>query len=202
MKTTLLLSRTVTLIVIGATMIGTMLAQVASSRPIQASDQPDPAVVRRNVQAIREALRDMDARIQQAARRDASTPGSPNSIGSDAEKVKAELETISKALKTLDQRVERVLSLDALKSSDSKSQSRRDFRPVTIEMDAVAKQFSECVGHVNKIDAIVVKQSTKRASQPLVSDLDFIKRLANDTQTAMKRVLSGAGGASGGFATP
>ena len=204
MKTTSIQSRTATLIVAAVAMIGTMSAQVATSQTVQADRQPDPTVVSRNVQSIREALRDIDARIQQAMRRDGLTPGSANAIGPDAARIKAELESVSKTLKSLDQRVGRVLTLDALKTSspDSKSQTRRDFRPVTNEMEAVAKEFSECVSHVNKIDALTWKQSSSRASQQLISDLDFIKKRASGTHSAMKRVLFGAAGVTGGLATP
>jgi hypothetical protein len=164
---------------------------VASLVP-QTNGQPDPVVVAGNVRDIRNAVREIDARIQQSLGRDALKSGSPNAIGPDVGTIRAELQDISKIMKALDQRLARVQTLDVLKppSGGDKSPARRDFRSVTTAIEAAAMELDQCHTRVNKIEALVIKQ-TSRSAQPLATDLDFIKKHARGTQDAMKRVLFG-----------
>jgi hypothetical protein len=189
-----------TVIVVGMSIMCLAPALAASWQTPQADRQPDPDIVAGNVQAIRSALREIDLGLQQAVTRDALKPGSRNANGFDAGAVKRELENISKTLKTLEQRLSRVLTLEALKPTPAgaRTPGRRDFRPVTTEMEAIAEEFEKSCARVNKIEALTIKQ-TSRAAQTLISDLDFIQKSASKTQDAMKRVLFGAAGVTGGL---
>jgi len=173
----------------------------SSQTRLQADGQPDPQVVADNVRAIRSALREIDARVQQALNRDALKPGLATVDIVDAGALKKELESFSKTLKTLNQRLSRVLTLEALESpsAGARTLGRRDLRPVMTEMEIIAKEFETSCTRVNKIEAITVKQKSSAAAQTLASDLEFIKKSANKAQDGMKRVLFGAAGPTGGL---
>src|SRR5574339_81649 len=118
--------------IIAAGTILLLAAMETVSLPQQRERQSNPAAVSGDVQSIRNIVREIDARLQQAVRRDTLKPES-----ADARTARAELESVSKNLKAIDQRLSRVLAHDALKKSSS-----RDLDPVLKEMKAIFEELS------------------------------------------------------------
>jgi hypothetical protein len=167
------------LILIAAMMTGTVTL-VEGQPATQRERQADPAAVTADVQSVRSAVREIDARLQQAARRQTLNSGS-----ADARSAKTELESVSKNLKALADRLSRVLAHDALKSSRAANQGGRDLTPVFSEMQAITAEFSSSVARVNKIEALTIKMKAAD-SQQLQSDLEFIRKSAERTRGVLE----------------
>jgi hypothetical protein len=169
------------LILIVAAMM-TVTATLVSGQPPapQRERQADPAAVTADVQSVRSAVREINARLQQAARRQTLNSGS-----TDARSAKAELESVSKNLKALDERLSRVLAHDALKPNRAANQTGRDLTPVLSEMQAITAEFSSSVARVNKIESFTIKMKAAD-SQQLQSDLEFIRKSAERTRGVLE----------------
>jgi hypothetical protein len=153
----------------------------------QRERQPDPAAVAGDVQSIQNSVREIDARLQQAMRRDAL-----KSESADARSARAELESVSKSLKTLDQRLSKVLAHDALKKPGAgANQAGRTLDPVLDEMKAISAELSSTLTRVNKIDSFTIKVKTAD-SQQLQSDLEFIRKSAERARQVYEGGLSGS----------
>jgi hypothetical protein len=168
-----------TLIVAAMMTFTAMLVSGQAPAP-QRERQADPAAVTADVQSVRSAVREINARLQQAARRQTLNSGS-----ADARSAKAELESVSKNLNALDERLSRVLAHNALKPNRAANQTGRDLTPVFSEMQAITAEFSSSVARVNKIESFTIKMKAAD-SQQLQSDLEFIRKSAERTRGVLE----------------
>lgn len=173
--------RSMLILIAAAMMTSTVTLVEGQPATLQRDRQADPAAVAADVQSVRSAVREINARVQQAARRQTLNSGT-----ADARGAKTELESVSKSLKTLDERLTRVLAHSALKdSSRTANPNGRDLSPVFSEMQAITAEFSSSVARVNKIEALTIKMKAAD-SQQLQSDLEFIRKSAERTRGVLE----------------
>lgn len=165
----------------------------AATQTSRSQSRPDPAVVSSYIDRTRQALREVHAGLRRLQALDAVKQG-----GRETTALRSDLDAAIDDFRQLDQRLARVQSSAVFKAGDSKDAAPRDFGPVKLELERIGEDLVKACTRVAKIDAFVVKQKTIEW-QPVNAEIGRLRPATDGAQGAMKKVLFGAAGVTGGL---